>query len=78
MVETEYHFVTECLSHDTDTDRQTLFSSISNRFPEFSQLDNICKFKFMLTFPDEELLSSVGKFVYKCFEKRKTSELQPS
>ena len=76
MVETEYHFVTECLSHDTD--RQILFSSISNRFPEFSQLDNICKFKFMLTFPDEELLSSVGKFVYKCFEKRKTSELQPS
>ena len=76
VVETEYHFVTECLSHDID--RQILFSSISNRFPEFSQLDNICKFKFMLTFPDEELLSSVGKFVYKCFEKRKTSELQPS
>ena len=77
VVETEFHFVTECLFHDTD--RQILFSSISNRFPEFSQLDNVCKFKFMLTFPDEELLSSVGKFVFKCFEKRKLSmELQPS
>ena len=77
VVETEYHLVTECLLHDTD--RQFLFSNISNRFPEFTVLDNVCKFKFMLTFPDEQLLSSVGKFVFKCFEKRKIySEIQPS
>ena len=76
VVETEFHFVTECLSYETD--RHILFSSISNKFPEFAQLDNICKFKFMLTFPDEELLSSVGKFVFKCFEKRKLSESPPS
>ena len=77
VVETEYHLVTECLLHDTD--RQFLFSNISDRFPEFTVLDNVCKFKFMLTFPDEQLLSSVGKFVFKCFEKRKIySEIQPS
>ena len=71
VVETEFHFVTECLLYETD--RQTLFSNISNKFPDFLNLDNVCKFKFILTFPDEELLSSVGKFVFKCFEKRKIS-----
>ena len=76
VVETEFHFVTECLLHETD--RHILFSGISNKFPDFAQLDNICKFKFMLTFPDEEVLSSVGKFVFKCFEKRKLSESTPS
>ena len=71
VVETEFHFVTECLLHETE--RQVLFSSIINKFPDFYHLDNVCKFKFMLTFPDEELLSLVGKFVFKCFEKRKMS-----
>ena len=76
VIETEFHLVTECLLHYDE--RQVLFSSISNKFPEFSQLDNICKFKFMLTFPDEELLSMVGKFVFKCFEKRKLISIEPS
>ena len=76
VIETEFHFVTECLLFNDE--RQVLFSNISNKFPEFSQLDNVCKFKFMLTFPDEELLSLVGKFVFKCFEKRKLISIEPS
>ena len=32
VVETEYHFATECLLYDVD--RQILFSGLSNRFPE--------------------------------------------
>ena len=76
VIETEFHFVTECLLFNDE--RQVLFSNISNKFPEFSQLDNVCKFKLMLTFPDEELLSLVGKFVFKCFEKRKLISIEPS
>ena len=76
VIETEFHLLTECLLRYDE--RQALFSSISNKFPEFSQLDNICKFKFMLTFLDEELLSMVGKFVFKCFEKRKLISIEPS
>jgi len=68
VVETEFHFVTECTLYSTE--RSILFSKIANQFPDFVDLDNVCKFKFMLTFPDEQLLSSVGKFVFQCFEKR--------
>lgn len=70
VVETELHFLTECELYRTE--RNLLFTNIIFRFPYFIKLDNFCKFKFMLTFSDEQLLSSVGKFIYLCFEKRKS------
>ena len=69
-METEIHFLTECSLYGDE--RDLLYSEIIRRFPDFERLDSYCKFNFMLCFSDERLLSSVGKFIYRSFERRKT------
>ena len=69
LVENEIHFLTQCKIFDTE--RMLLYQQISQKFPDFSALDSFCKFQFMLTFHDENLLNLVAKFVYNGLEKRK-------
>ena len=69
LVENEIHFLTQCKIFDTE--RMLLYQQISQKFPDFSALDSFCKFQFMLTFNDENLLNLVAKFVYNGLEKRK-------
>ena len=68
VIEDEVHFLTECDIYKET--REHLYSEINARFPDFQGLDNHCKFNFMLCFPDERLLSSVGKFIHNSFMRR--------
>ena len=69
LIENEVHFLTQCKL--LETERMLLYHQISQKFPDFSELDSFCKFQFMLTFHDESLLNLVAKFIYNGLEKRK-------
>ena len=45
-----------------------LFRRITTMFSDFQTLANHEKFIFMLCYPDRELLTIVGKFIYNCFK----------
>ena len=68
VLEDEVHFLTSCDLFTTE--RDILFSRITTMFPDFQTLANHEKFIFMLCYPDRELLTIVGKFIYNCFQVR--------
>ena len=68
-IENEIHFLTECKI--LETERVLLYQQILQKFPDFSYLDNFCKFQFMLTFHDKELLNLVAKFIFVGLGRRR-------
>ena len=68
VLEDEVHFLTSCDLFTTE--RDILFSRITTMFPDFQTLANHEKLIFMLCYPDRELLTIVGKFIYNCFQVR--------
>ena len=67
-VETEIHFQLNAMC--TEQNRELLYLEITSRFPEFTNLDNFDKFQLKLCFSNEQLYTSVGKFIYICFQQR--------
>ena len=64
-VEGELHFVTACSLNLTE--RTVLYEKVAGKFPEFDTLDDMGKFVFLLTFKDAQMLTWLGKFLYKSF-----------
>ena len=68
VLEDEVHFLTSCDLFTTD--RGILFSRITTMFSDFQTLANHEIFLVLLSYPDRELLTIVGKFIYNCFQVR--------
>ena len=64
--EDELHFVTTCSLNFT-TVRTVLYDKVAGKFPEFDTLDGMGKFVFLFTFKDAQMLTWLGKFLYKSF-----------
>ena len=67
-LEDELHFVTACSVNQYE--RDIFYNKVCQKFPEFSQLDDVEKFIFLFTFDDAQTLSWLGKCLYKSFEVR--------
>ena len=72
IIEDEAHFLVGCRSYTRE--RQELFAKIINVFPQFEQMNDTDKFVFMLSYPDQNLLTIVGKFIYICFQLRNSCQ----
>ena len=59
----ELHFITACVVNV----RRTIYGKLIDKFPEFEHLCDLEKFVFLFTFDDAEVLSWLGKFLYKSF-----------
>ena len=64
-IEDEFHFLCEC--HKYDELRKCLFTKISNKFPEFVNMDNIDKFLLLNTHAQID----TAKFVNKAYITRR-------
>ena len=69
-IENEEHFVTNCQINDAE--RQLLFIKISSKFPAFAQLNHHEKFIYLMSCNDRQILTWLGKFLYKSFDIRNT------
>ena len=67
-VEDELHFVTACSLNRTE--RIVLYDKVARKFPEFDQLADVEKFVFLFTFKDAQMLTWLGKFLYKSFRTK--------
>ena len=67
-LEDELHFVTACSVNQYE--RDIFYNKVCQKFPEFSQLDDVEKFIFLFTFDDAQTLSWLGKYLYKSFKVR--------
>ena len=67
-VEDERHFLIDCLLYDEQ--RQCLFSKIITKDDTFCHLSGEDKFIYLLTSGDQQILTWVGKFIYRSFEQR--------
>ena len=61
----ELHLVTACLINVVE--RRILFSKVADKYPGFDNLDYVGKFVFLLPFEDAQMLTWLGKFLYKSF-----------
>ena len=55
------------LVYDVLTERTELYEKFAGKFPEFDTLDDMGKFVFLFTFKDAQMLTWLGKFLYKSF-----------
>ena len=67
-VEDELHFVIACSLNRTE--RIVLYDKVARKFPEFDQLADVEKFVFLFTFKDAQMLTWLGKFLYKSFRTK--------
>ena len=64
-VEDELHFVAACSLSRTEI--IVLYDKVIRKFPDFDQLADVEKFVFLFTFKDAQMLTWLGKFLYKSF-----------
>ena len=64
-VDDELHFITACAVNVNE--RRALYDKLTDKFPEFEHLCDLEKFVFLFTFDDTQMLSWLGKFLYKSF-----------
>ena len=74
--EDEEHFVIRCPIYIIQ--RNTYFSILLKKYPSFANLDDNCKFRFIMSNADEEVINATGIFISKCFEQRKLETSQVS
>ena len=67
-IEDEVHFLINCKLYEPE--RQRLFLMINEKKQNFQSLNDVEKFTFLLSNPDNQLLVWIGKFIYKCFQTR--------
>ena len=72
IIEDEAHFLVGCRSYTRE--RQELFAKIINVFPQFEQMNDSDKFVFMPSYPAQNLLTIVGKFIYICCQLRNSCQ----
>ena len=67
-VESEYHFLMSCASFTSL--RQLFFKELNDIVPSFLQMNDTCKFKFILASKDYDLNDACINFVNDLFELR--------
>ena len=67
-VDDELHFITACAVNVNE--RRTLYDKLIDKFPEFEHLCDLKKIVFLFTFDDAQMLSWLGKFLYKSFRSK--------
>ena len=67
-IEDEVHFLINCKLYEPE--RQRLFLMINEKKQNFQSLNDVEKFTFLLSNPDNQLIVWIGKFIYKCFQAR--------
>ena len=67
-IEDKLHLVTACSINLVE--RRILFSKVADKYPGFDNLDDVGKFVFLLTFEDAQMLTWLGKFLYKSFANK--------
>ena len=67
-VDDELHFITACAVNVNE--RRALYDKLTDKFPEFEHLCDLEKFVFLFTFDDAQMLSWLGKFLYKSFRSK--------
>ena len=67
-IEDEIHFVTECTLYSEE--RSILYDRINYKYPNFHVLRKHDAFVFLMTMNEDYLLTLLGKFLHKAFNKR--------
>ena len=68
ILEDEAHFLIRCSLYKRE--REVLFSNVLKIHPGFSDMSDENKFVFLLENTDQQVLTWVGKFIYKSFKTR--------
>ena len=68
ILEDEAHFLIRCSLYKRE--REVLFSNVLKIHPGFSDMSDENKFVFLLENTDQQVLTWVGKFIYKSFKIR--------
>ena len=68
ILDDERHFLIEC--NINQTERENLFSKLSHIAPNFIHMTEEDKFLFLMCIKDQQILTWVGKFIYKSFKDR--------
>ena len=71
VLEDEIHFICKCPLYDLE--RNYLFDLVESKVSDFPSLDDKDKFIFFLSCDDQQILTNLGKFIYKSFIKRSLS-----
>ena len=69
-VDDERHFILDCCV--ISAERQCLFEKIHACFPNFVDIDDLQKFKFLLMSEDPQILTWLAKFIYTGFNQKDT------
>ena len=67
-IETEFHFITQCLFYDSE--RTDLYNQIQFKNNNFIPLCDNDKAIWLLLQEDEDILFAFGTYIHNCFEKR--------
>ena len=67
-VDDELHFITARAVNVNE--RTTVYDKLIDKFPELEHLCDLVKFAFLFTFDDAQMLSWLGKFLYKSFRSK--------
>ena len=67
-VDDELHFLTACAVNVNE--RRALYEKLIDKFPELEHLCDLEKFVFLFTFDDAQMLSWLGKFLYKSLRSK--------
>ena len=71
-IENEEHFFTKCTAYD----RAPLFDNITNKVPQFNNLDDHNKFLYIMTQADDELTNEIAQKNYIWLKKRLDTKKQ--
>ena len=64
----EAHYLTECSYEAFEKTRSTLYTLVSRKSPEFSNMSKIEKTVFLLDHTDTQILTQVGRFAHEIME----------
>ena len=53
-----------------DYERQCLFEKVNYHYPDFRDLDDLKKFKYLLMSKNPQILTWLSKFIYVGFQKK--------
>ena len=67
-IDDERHFILYC--DVIDYERQCLFEKVNYHYPDFRDLDDLDKFKYLLMSENPQILTWLSKFIYVGFQKK--------
>ena len=71
VIEDEMHFLLHCTRYLEN--RSVLIRKVSEKYAFFTNYSDECKFVFLLSYNDQEILTRTAKFIYNSFEHDRQS-----